>query len=142
MKTLTLTKPYGLFDLMRTDLNQKLIDDLFSQNKPSIKNFSNIKEAGDHVVLEMIVPGFKKAEIEITIENNLINIIGKKELNVENESEKFILKEFSVKEFSKSFKVNPDMDLDQIESKLEDGILQIKIPKSKKLENKKIIKIK
>lgn len=141
MKTLNLHKPYDLFDLIKSDLNPKLIDDLFYTNKPYFKNLSNIKDLEDHVLLEMIVPGFKKNEIEITIENNLLNVSAKKQQDIDNQNEKYLLKEFFIQNFVKNFKVNPEMNVDLIESKLEDGILQIVIPKAKKVENKKIIKI-
>lgn len=141
MKTLNLHKPYDLFDLIKSDLNPKLIDDLFYTNKPYFKNLSNIKDLEDHVLLEMIVPGFKKNEIEITIENNLLNVSAKKQQDIDNQNEKYVLKEFFIQNFVKNFKVNPEMNVDLIESKLEDGILQIVIPKAKKVENKKIIKI-
>lgn len=140
MKTL-LKKPYDLFDLMKSDLNYSLLDNMFYPSSLNSKTFSNIKELEDCVLVEMIIPGFKKEEIEISIDNNLLLVKGKKELKSENENSNFILNEYSVNEFSRSFKVNPSMNFDSIESKLEDGILSIKVPKAKKAENKKIIKI-
>ena len=137
----TLNKPYDLFDLMKSNLDSALFDNLIYQNPVTKKTLSNIKENEDHVCIEMIVPGFKKNEIEIFFENNLLTIKGKKELKKEKESTNYILNEYNVAEFSRSFKINPNLNSDDITSSLEDGILNVKVPRLKKVDNKKIIKI-
>jgi HSP20 family protein len=137
----TLNKPYDLFDLMKSNLDSTLFDNFIYQNPVAKKTLSNIKENEDHVCIEMIVPGFKKNEIEIFFENNLLTIKGKKELKKEKESTNYVLNEYSVGEFSRSFKINPNLNSDDITSSLEDGILNVKVPRVKRVENKKIIKI-
>jgi len=137
----TLTKPYDLFDLMKSNLDSTLFDNFIYQNGVTKKMPSNIKEREDHVCIEMVIPGFKKDEIEIFFENDLLTIKGKKELKKENESTKYIINEYNVAEFSRSFKINPNLNSDDISSSLEDGILNVKVPRIKKVENKKIIKI-
>jgi HSP20 family protein len=137
----TLTKPYDLFDLMKSNLDSTLFDNFIYSNGVTKKTLSNIKENEDYISIEMITPGFKKNEIEIFFENNLLTIKGKRELKKENESTNYILTEYNVNEFSRSFKINPNLNSDDITSSLEDGILIVKVPRLKKVDNKKIIKI-
>lgn len=137
----TLTKPYDLFDLVKSNFDSALFDNFVYPNAVSKKTLSNIRENEDHVLIEMIVPGFKKNEIEIFFENNLLTIKGKRESSNENLSNNYVLNEYSTNEFSRSFKVNPSLNSDEISSTLEDGILSLKVPRVKKVENKKIIKI-
>ena len=138
----TLTKPFDLFDLMKLDLDSTLEKNLFQSTLMTKKIYSNIKELDDEILLELIVPGFKKNEIEISLENNTLLVHAKKETKEENSNEKYILNEYSSKEFSRNFKINPNVDMESISSKLEDGILTIKVPKMKKIETKKLIQIK
>lgn len=136
----TLTNPYSLFDLMKLDLDSTLEKNLFPTTLTSKKIYSNIKEMEEYVLLELVVPGFKKNEIEITLENNGLLVKGKKE---EKNTEKYILNEYSfATEFSRNFKINPNVDMDSISSQLEDGVLTIKVPRLKKAETKKVIQIK
>jgi HSP20 family protein len=137
----TLTKPYDLFDLMKSNLDSTLFDNFIYSNGVTKKTLSNIKENEDYISIEMITPGFKKNEIEIFFENNLLTIKGKRELKKENESTNYILTEYNVNEFSRSFKINPNLNSDDITSSLEDGILIVKVPRLKKVDNKKIIKL-
>ncbi len=145
MKTLT-TKPYNLFDLMKSNIMDSSLDssipDIFFGSNLNLKNTScNIKDLEDHICLEMIVPGFKKNEIEISFENNLITVKGKKVSEKETDKSNYILNEYKLADFTRSFKVNPNLNTEEIYSTLEDGILNVKIPKVKKAESKKIIKI-
>lgn len=145
MKTLT-TKPYNLFDLMKSNIMDSSLDssipDIFFNSNFNLKNTScNIRDTEDHVFLEMVVPGFKKSEIEISFENNLITIKGKKISEKETEKSNYILNEYKLADFTRSFKVNPNLNIEEIYSTLEDGILNVKVPKVKKTESKKIIKI-
>ena len=136
----TLTNPYNLFDLMKLDLDSTLERNLLPATLTSKKIYSNIKELEEDVVIELVVPGFKKNEIEITLENNNLLVKGKKDEKI---TEKYILNEYSfATEFSRSFKVNQNVDIDLINSKLEDGVLTIKVPRLKKAEVKKVIQIK
>ena len=61
----TLTNPYSLFDLMKLDLDSTLEKNLFPTTLTSKKIYSNIREMEEDVLLELVVPGFKKNEIEI-----------------------------------------------------------------------------
>lgn len=137
----TLTKPYDLFDLMKSNFDYKTLDNFFYPQNYKNKISTNIKDYDDHVSVEMIVPGFQKDEIEICIQENLLKIKGEKVQKTEVDSERLILNEFKIENFSKNFNVNPNLNFDEITSNLENGILNVKIPKVKKIEKKKIIKI-
>lgn len=136
----TLTKPYDLFDAIKTNFDYSLMDNLFypTVNK---KAFSNIKELDDEVQIEIISPGFKKNEIEITLDNDNLIVTGKKTKEAEKKSEKYIAYEYQSDDFTRTYKINPNLNSEAITSKLEDGILTIKVPKTQKTENKKLIKI-
>lgn len=144
MKTFKTTRPYDFFDFIKSDFNSKFTDNFLNPeifNNLPTKTPSNIKESNDFVSIEILVPGFDKDEMEIILEKDLLTIKGKKEPIQNDENESYILKEHSLKEFSRSFKVNPNLDTESIESTLKKGILFVKVPKIKKIENKKTIKI-
>lgn len=137
----TLKNPYDLFDLVKSNLDYSLMDNFIFNNNQFHRPLSNIKDKQDEISIELIAPGYNKNEIEITIDNNILLVKGKKDKTTEIEKENIVLNEFYNTEFQRSFKINTEINIDSVKSKLENGILNISIPKAKKIENKKLIQI-
>lgn len=105
---------------------------------------TDIKDNGNEYLLEADLPGFKKEDIDVNLENNYLTI--KAERKVENEEKdkkgRYIRCERSYGSFVRSFDVS-DVDTDKITASYEDGVLKLNMPKkenasptAKKLEIK------
>jgi HSP20 family protein len=102
----------------------------------------NIRETENEYLFNVSVPGFKKDDINIEINNNTLTISSEiNKLNKSDESD-FTYREFYKSSFKRSFKVPDDVDFDDIDASMEDGILNIKIKKTKIKNNKLSIKVK
>ncbi len=89
------------------------------------------------VVTEM--PGLKRENIEVDVENNVLTIRGeKREERTEGEGGKFHLAERRYGTFTRSFVLPRDVDADAIQAAFEDGVLTIVIPKSEKARRRRI----
>ena len=88
----------------------------------------NIIELEDAFLLEMAAPGFKKADFDISVENDILTISGEKEID-ENEEE-FIRKEFGYGRFKRSFTLSESIVEEKIKASFVDGILHLKLPKT------------
>ncbi len=95
----------------------------------------NVHESADNFEIELAVPGFAKENIDIKLEKNKLSVKGKRELTNVKKSH---IEEFSYREFSKSFSLNDEIDVNVISAKLTDGILTITLNKK---EEKKPVKI-
>jgi HSP20 family protein len=92
----------------------------------------NITEHKDRLQLEMAVPGFKKEEIRVKAdENRFLRIEGDQEKNDPEEAMVYRKQEFSLRNFSRSFRLGKDLNADEISAACENGILRITIPKIK-----------
>jgi HSP20 family protein len=110
----------------------------------SLKNsnvgYTNIKDLEDKYILELQVPGFTKDDIEINLnDNNTLTING----NIEKENEEndnFYRREFKKSTFSRSFILPDNVNIDDIEAKTENGILNISLNKKEEIkkESKRI----
>jgi len=93
----------------------------------------NIKEDDASFSLELAVPGRKKEDFKIEIDNDLLTISSesKKETSSENEVDtvKYTRKEFSYTSFKRSFTLPETVNADKIEALYTDGILSFKLPK-------------
>ena len=89
------------------------------------------------VVTEM--PGLKRENIEVDVENNVLTIRGeKREERTEGEQGRFHLSERRYGTFTRSFVLPRDVDPDQIHAGFQDGVLTISIPKNERVRRRRI----
>ena len=95
------------------------------------------------VVIDL--PGFKKDEIEVQLENGYLTISAAKGLDKDETDKqgKYLRQERYAGSMSRSFYVGEDITEEDIHGKFENGILKLDIPKveAKKVEQKKHIAI-
>ncbi len=89
----------------------------------------NIKENEKDFELQLAVPGRKKEDFQIEVNENVLTISSetKSEENVENEN--FTRREFSFASFNRAFTLPETIDEDKIKATYVDGILTFKLPK-------------
>ena len=112
-------------------------------NQPAkeVKSFTpavNEKVDEKGYYLEIDLPGVKKENIDISVNDGVLTISGERKLEKKEEKENYVRIESFFGRFERSFKLPADADLDNIEAKYEDGVLKIFIPKKQKPEGKKI----
>jgi HSP20 family protein len=89
------------------------------------------------VVTEM--PGLKRENIDIDIENNVLTIRGeKREQRTEGEQGRWHLAERRYGTFTRSFVLPRDVDAENIQAAFNDGVLTVTIPKSEKARRRRI----
>lgn len=106
---------------------------------------TDIKQKDDGYELEMDLPGFKKEDIQISLEDGYLTISAAKGLD-ENSEEKphYIRRERYVGTCSRSFYVGQTITQDQIRAEFHHGILKLFVPKEDTMpaiEQKKYIAI-
>ena len=104
----------------------------------------NVKENKDEYEMQLAAPGLKKEYCRISIddEGNLnVKIENKFENKEENKKdekkEHYLRREFSYSNDEQSYTLPEDVDKEKISAKVEDGILNITLPKLAKEEEKK-----
>jgi HSP20 family protein len=89
---------------------------------------TNVKENEDCFDLQIALPGFKRDEISIHLENGFLKIIAIQNEQVENTADKWIIQEFDRNSLTRIFRLHDDVDEENINAKLLDGILHIQLP--------------
>ncbi len=121
------------------------LDDIFDDFMPTRRNDNmkcDIYEKDGNYHIEMDIPGFKKEDISIEVDDGYLTIEAEKntENNEENEDRNYIRRERSYNSYKRSFYLG-DLDQDSIEAKFNDGMLNITVPKKELTSNKKKIDI-
>ena len=102
----------------------------------------NVKETNDQFHLDLLVPGRKKSDFNITLENELLTISAKTETSRETADDKWTRKEYNIASFSRTFSLPDAADASKINAEYTDGVLKIAISKKEQAINKGAIEIK
>jgi HSP20 family molecular chaperone IbpA len=97
----------------------------------------DIIEKEKELILYADLPGVKKEELEITIDDDKLTIIGKPNLNVREEAN-LIYQEFEPITYRRSFLLSNVINKEKIKANLEEGILTLVLPKAEKLKPRRI----
>ena len=96
-----------------------------SHSVPSVNSVEN----NDSFEIDLAVPGMKKEDLTIELNDNVLVISSETSNTMEND--KMRLNEFNFSSFQRSFRVPDSVDLDKIKASYKNGILKIKLPKRK-----------
>ena len=96
----------------------------------------NIRENNDSYIVEMAVPGMKKSDFEISIDNKMLFISAEFETKNEENSEDYSVREFGYSSFKRTFTLPETIDEAKINASYTDGILNVIIPKRDEAKQK------
>lgn len=101
--------------------------------------FSNIakKKNGDFCI-EVDMPGVKKEDISVKVDNNILTITGTRKMKNEVSEKDYYLLESSFGRFERSFVLPKGIDTDKISAEYKDGRLTVNLEKEEKLKPKAI----
>ena len=106
---------------------------------------TDVKEHEDHYEVDIDLPGFKKEEIQLSLEGGYLTVSAAKGLDKSQEDKKgtLIRQERYAGSLQRSFYVGEALEEADIHAKFENGVLSLEIPKKeeKKLPEKKTILI-
>lgn len=97
----------------------------------------DIYETMDDYFLTAQMPGVKKEDVKIKLEEGNLVIMGRIDYE-QNSKNKYVLKETEIGNYYRRFKISESVDETKIDAKLENGILNVKLPKHDRLKPKTI----
>ena len=98
----------------------------------------NIHETSDNVTLTIEVPGIKKDDIKVTVNDDVLTISGKRQFEHEEKDNVYLRREIDTGEFSRSFTLPDTVDADKIAADYNNGLLEIKLARREETKPKEI----
>ncbi len=92
----------------------------------------NVKETQKEYKMEVAAPGLRKEWVRVNIDtdgNLSIAIENKMEHKDEDKHEHYLRREFSYSNYQQSYTLPEDADREKISAKVENGVLEVEIPK-------------
>lgn len=98
----------------------------------------DILETREAVIVRAEVPGVKRADIEISLDNGVLTLRGARKLEKETEERSYYRIERSYGSFVRSFTLPRSVDAERISANLEDGVLEIRMPRREETRPRQI----
>ena len=142
--------------------DENLFDDLLNLSVPALPDFfdldrklygkhaarlmkTDVHEQEDHYEVDIDLPGFKKEEISLNLEDGYLIVAAAKGLDKDEKTKKgrLIRQERYAGSMQRSFYVGEDLTEEDIKAKFENGVLRLTLPKKEtpKVPEKKTILI-
>lgn len=128
-----LTRRPTIFDLA-TDFDQ-----FFRKEEAAYTPAVEIKKNDREYVVTAHLPGIKRENLNVSVENGMLTISGKTEVREEKEYETVRSELVRASEFRRSLKIDErSFDVDKIEAKLDHGVLHVTLPIRPEVKPKQI----
>ena len=88
----------------------------------------DVKDEGDHYLLEADMPGIKKEDVSIEVNDGVLTISAQTKQSREEKKENYVFSERRSGSFSRSFTLN-GIDEEKISAACEDVVLKLTLPK-------------
>jgi HSP20 family protein len=98
---------------------------------PSVDIYENSEE----ILLFADMPGVKKEDITIDLDNGQLTLVGNRYMAQESTLQ---LEEFGSARFRRIFSVPQGIDLTKVDAELNDGVLKLHLPKSESVKPRRI----
>jgi HSP20 family protein len=89
-------------------------------------------------LLKAEMPGFKKEDIDIDVQDNAVAISGETGWKYDKKEQEYICKERACKSFYRMVDLPEEVDVNAVTASLNDGVLEIYLPKKAPKEKRKI----
>lgn len=124
-------------------LNQgSLLDDFFNADFPvRSRGFDpviDVKENEKDFLIHAELPGLRKDDFKLTVEDNSLILEGEKKVEKEEKSDNAYRSERSYGAFKRVFRLTDSVDSKKIAADYTNGILSITVPKTEKAKPKQI----
>lgn len=98
----------------------------------------DLEETDDAYILSVSVPGLKAKDIEVSFHGNTVCVRGRRREEKETRARNFIYRERREGNLARTVTLPGPVDADRAQAKIEDGVLVVKLPKSKETAGKVI----
>lgn len=120
-------------NLFQRDMNRFFEDFLDGGDDPTVNTpwpSLNVKEDDSSVTVEAELPGVKKDDVQVTAVRDVLTLSGSKSETKKVERENYYRSERSYGSFHRQIRLPAEVENQQAEAQMENGVLTIRLPKT------------
>lgn len=110
---------------------KKITDNISSNEEIATVPSVNISDNNKSFEVNIAVPGLKKKDIKIEVQDNCLVISSEKQYKNEDKSKNWVRKEYGYASFQRIFQLPENANPDDIKAKMKKGVLHITVGKNK-----------
>jgi HSP20 family protein len=99
---------------------------------------ADITESDNAYLIKAEIPGVKKEDVKVTIQDGMLTVLGERKLEKEEKGMKFHRIERSYGSFLRSFQLPDDADENSVKAEFKDGLLNVTVAKTTKAKSQAI----
>lgn len=119
-----------LYPLMAEEEKSNWLAENYEEGQLSI----DIYQTPKNIVVKSTIAGVKPDDLEISLNNDMLTIRGKREMQENVENDNYLYRECYWGAFSRSVILPVEVKAEKIEAYLENGVLTITLPKAKTMK--------
>ena len=131
-----------MFDSFRQDFEDLLFPSLLTKSYPIVPEtrapLVDLEDRGEDYMLKAEMPGFKKENIEIEVQEDSVEITGRVGWKYDKKAKGYICKERACESFYRILQLPEEIKTDDVKANLADGILEIVLPKKAPKKGRKV----
>jgi len=126
--------PVSVFEEMERMLNDMRMgfvlpgNEIYRREGARMPNV-DLREEDERYLVQAELPGMTKEDVTIETDGDVLRMIASKEQEVEEKREGYIRRERGSMRFHRQMRLPGNVDRDKIKAKLENGVLEISLPK-------------
>lgn len=98
----------------------------------------DIYESEGEIILEAELPGMKREDFDVSIENNVITLKGERHFEKNDEGDNYHRVERAYGSFTRSFSLPRSVSAEETSADFKNGILRVSLPKKEEAKARKI----
>ncbi len=140
MKALTTWKPMAPLAAFDWDLDfDRMVSRFFGDRASGLwAPPADIVEEDDRYLVRMDIPGLKREEITVSVENDHLTVRGHRKTEREEKNENYLRSERFSGEFVRSFRLGKRTSTKDVKATYENGVLEIAVPKAEEAKPRTI----
>ena len=131
-----------IFSRFRNDFEDLLFPTTWTNIFPSMPEIRtplvDLEDQGKNFLLKAEMPGFKKEDIEIDLQEDSISISAEVGWSYDKKEQEYVCKERACKSFYRTIQLPEEIDIEKVAAELSEGILEINLPKKKPKKTRKV----
>jgi HSP20 family protein len=111
---------------------------LNEENRPVgyVTPLVDIESTDDGYLIRAEMPGVEKGDLEITVDNGELMILGRRKPT--EFTAELIYREIEPHDFRRVYELDPSIDTTKVSAKIDDGVLTVRLPKAETVKPRKI----
>jgi HSP20 family protein len=131
------SRPFAELGELRERLD-RVLGDMTKGGRRSWPLSVDVIEEDDRYLMRADLPGIGPDEVKIEVEDDTLTVSGEHEESKEEKEGNYVRRERRYGSFSRSMVLPPGVKAEDVDATIENGVLEVSIPRAKKEEAKRI----